>query len=255
MKDARKIDPTKLLFGPYIAPLVRRGDRIFCEIRGTVKVGGYTSALIPWPRILKTGRASLILCGDLVRAVRTESELAVAHHWDVCVVTVWSWRKALHVGRINPGTERLYQDYYPKKLPDSVAAIGRQKASDPDVIDRIRQSKVGKPAHPATAAALRKAAKRRKLKSHRRAIGKAIHNRNFSIWVANRTPHWPELERDALHARRLAPTPSRGRWWLKEEEALLGNAPDSVVASVLGRSFASVRKHRHEKQIPIWSPK
>src|SRR5205809_206754 len=62
-------DRLQLLHGPYLPPRVRRGDRLFCEIRGTVVVGGYTDAPIPWPRLKKGGANCLILCGDLVRAV------------------------------------------------------------------------------------------------------------------------------------------------------------------------------------------
>lgn len=42
-----------------------------CEWRGTVKVGDYSDGPIPWP--IKWGtRHSLILCGDLVEAVKRE---------------------------------------------------------------------------------------------------------------------------------------------------------------------------------------
>jgi hypothetical protein len=38
----RKVDNLKLRFGPYDPPATRRGARLFCEIRGTVVVGGYS---------------------------------------------------------------------------------------------------------------------------------------------------------------------------------------------------------------------
>ena len=52
-----------------------------------MKVGGFTNAPIPWPRIKKTGRASLVLCGDLLDAVMSEllrNGLPVAPntHWN-----------------------------------------------------------------------------------------------------------------------------------------------------------------------------
>ena len=40
-----------LRHGPYRPPRDRRGDKLFCEVRGTVTVGGYTDAPIPWPRV------------------------------------------------------------------------------------------------------------------------------------------------------------------------------------------------------------
>ena len=65
----------------------------------------------------KTGRPSLIVCGELVRAVKQESVAAVAHHWGVCETTVWKWRIALGVGRMTEGTTQLYRDLVPSRLP------------------------------------------------------------------------------------------------------------------------------------------
>ena len=81
MQDEQRFN---LLFGPYHPPKTRRGKFLFCEMRGTVKVGDYSDGPIPWP--VKWGtRNSLILCGDLVRAVQVESAQGVAHHW-VCAL-------------------------------------------------------------------------------------------------------------------------------------------------------------------------
>lgn len=160
MDDAERL---KLLHGPYVPPKCRRGDALHCEYRDReVKVGGMTDAPIQWPRALKTGKASPIVCGDLVRAIRAESEIAVAHHWGVCVVTVWSWKKVLGVPRITEGGARLYREYKPEKLTDEAAARGRKAAVEPEAIERQRAAKAGKPAHPNTRAALLEACKRPK---------------------------------------------------------------------------------------------
>lgn len=118
-----------LLYGPYAAPSVQVGAALHCQRYGQVVVGGYTSAPIPWPRVRKRGKAQLVLCGDLVRAVRMESELAVAHWWCVGLTTVWAWRKALGVGRITMGTLEVYRALKPGKLTEEVAARGRGRAS------------------------------------------------------------------------------------------------------------------------------
>jgi hypothetical protein len=48
MRDEHRI---KLLFGPYKAPPLKRGDRAFCLMRDcAVVVTGRTGARIPWPR-------------------------------------------------------------------------------------------------------------------------------------------------------------------------------------------------------------
>jgi hypothetical protein len=93
----------ELLYGPYAAPAVRRGDTLSDEALGWVKVGGVHDAPIPWPYMRARGRHRLILCGDLVRAVRTEAAIVVGAWWGVAPVTVWKWRKTLGVGHITPG--------------------------------------------------------------------------------------------------------------------------------------------------------
>lgn len=77
MRDA---DRYRLLFGPYLSPRCRIGRLLTCRVRGRVEVARISDAPIPWPATTRrAGRPSLIVCGSLVRAVRRESELAVAH--------------------------------------------------------------------------------------------------------------------------------------------------------------------------------
>jgi transposase-like protein len=67
-----------------------------------VKVIAISDAPISWP-MTRNSRGcavlSLVLCGDLVRAMQRESGVAIAHHWGVSKETVWVWRKALGVGQ------------------------------------------------------------------------------------------------------------------------------------------------------------
>jgi hypothetical protein len=53
---------------------------------------------------VKWGSRSLILCGDIVKAVRHESRAAVAYHWGVAPETVKKWRRALDVETNNAGS-------------------------------------------------------------------------------------------------------------------------------------------------------
>lgn len=66
-----------------------------------------SDAIIPWPTAKKTGRRSLILCGDLVRAVKSESVAAVMAAWGVSRGTVLGWRSSLQVARVTAGTHAL----------------------------------------------------------------------------------------------------------------------------------------------------
>lgn len=73
-----------------------------CSIRGKARVHAITDTPIMWPATWRNHidrRPSLILCGDLIRAVRKESATAVAHHWGVSMLTVWKWADyGRHVG-------------------------------------------------------------------------------------------------------------------------------------------------------------
>lgn len=94
----------KPIAGPYQPPPVRIGDILQCERRGEVVVRG-------WSDGSRTGKAcTFILCGDLVRAIRTEAELVVAYWWGVNDKTVGRWRGALGVGRVTVGTHQRWSD-------------------------------------------------------------------------------------------------------------------------------------------------
>ena len=68
--------------GLYEMPRFRVGGKLTCELRDRdVVVGGISKGLISWPTVKMKGRPSLILCGDLVKAVSCESGTAVWHHW------------------------------------------------------------------------------------------------------------------------------------------------------------------------------
>jgi hypothetical protein len=83
------------LLGNYGTPRVRIGRIVRCQIRGEVKVVGFTDAPIPWPQGKTRRHPAIIVYADLAKAIRRESEQAVAHWWGVDAQTVWKWRKAL----------------------------------------------------------------------------------------------------------------------------------------------------------------
>jgi len=136
----KKLDTTRLLYGPYKPPIVEWGGFLICEVRGKLRVGSWSHGRIPWPREKKY--FSYILCGDLVRAIKNEAAVAVAHHWGVCVMTVTTWRKQLGVGRVNPGTHRL------RSLRAHLVFAGRPKseafkrANGRRFIKRIRRGEI-----------------------------------------------------------------------------------------------------------------
>src|SRR5438093_3568163 len=143
MQDEQRFN---LLFGPYHPPKTRRGTFLFCEMRGTVKVGDYSDGLIPWP--VKWGtRNSLILCGDLVRAVQVESAQGVAHHWGVRPSTVTRYRKALQVERDTTGTRQLYRGNFQERLLPQANRLGAVFVRKPRIRVKIFRRLVNQPLH------------------------------------------------------------------------------------------------------------
>ena len=158
----RNRESRRLIYGPYAAPRCHVGDILACEARGRdVKVRRLTDARIPWPDRYKTGVPSLILCGDLIAAVRTESATAVAHHWGVSTQTVWIWRTALTVEKWTPGTMRLVRYYIKQGQKASRSAESRAKHS---------ATTRGRPALPQFRAASLKAAQRPKSEAWKRQM-------------------------------------------------------------------------------------
>ena len=129
-------DRYKLYFGPYYPPKVRRGRRLFDEIRGTVVVGGYSDGKIVWPYVKRRGRHALVLCGGLAKAIRRESNLAVAHWWGVGGGTVARWRRALGVGHTTQGTHNAKSNW--GKQPSRLARLAEIQKISNDPIRRAR---------------------------------------------------------------------------------------------------------------------
>jgi len=256
----------ELIAGPYLPPECTVGGWIDDEIDGRLEVGGWTAAPISWPRRKKTGRASLILCGDLVRAVRTESSEAVAHWWGVGITKVWMWRKALGVGRVTDGTRKLLQER--TGVPPEAAARGRAAAAEPEARARMADSKRGKPAAPATREALLRAAKRRKpagfgVRANAAMLGRALPELKIrAVWTAEEDAALQQMWRRrsvtdiALLIGRTEPAvttraktlglarPKEQSAWTAEDDAFLSGAYQSqgaaVCAQLLGRSIDAI---------------
>jgi len=117
----REPTPPALLAGPYKPPACEVGSSLICKRFGRQAVGGFTAAPIPWPYAARQGgNPPLILCGDLVRAVSTESAAAVAWYWGVSRSVVHDWRRVLGVGRFTAGTRRRWRELAPSKFPAEI---------------------------------------------------------------------------------------------------------------------------------------
>jgi hypothetical protein len=212
----------RLLHGPYRAPKCRVGRWLKCRLRGRVKVVAISDAPIQWPmtRLPTGGPAILILCGDLMKAVRCESSLAVQHWWGVKADLVWRWRKALGVEQHTAGTMRLHSKGWTDGGTGEASRPGREAAfHSPERAAKIAAAKRGKPRPPHVAELLRSAQKGTKhTKAARRKMREAA----------------------ALQGHRKR----NGRPFSVEEDALLGTKTDREVAQRTGRHFFTVVARR-----------
>jgi hypothetical protein len=200
--------------GTYPTPRFRYGRTVRCEVRGEVEVVGLHEAPIPWP-VGKKGRArSLVVYKDLARAVRRESEVAVAHHWGMGVTAVRKWRKALGVERVNEGKSKRLSDH----------------AREPAVVAGLRkaQAKSGAPAPRAKLAAAMR--------------GKKVDRRVVEALAARRrgARHKEETRRmSEVHRRRdtLVPGTQVRR---EREDALVRSLPAAEAAWRTGRTLVAV---------------
>ena len=260
-------DRYKLHHGPYRSPRCRPGDKLLCERRGReVVVSGMTDAPLQWPYGKGRGHHSCIVCGDLIRAVQSESEIAVAHHWGVNPTTVNLWRRALGVPRMTDGTRKLKVALAPERFTEEVrarAAVGRQR---PEVRAKISAAKLRKPVYPNSIGAQRVAVARPKSDKPKRAPSERMkkhweHAEEHGLAAPH---HWTDAEIALLgrgadvaiarrldvpqhiveDKRRLLGIPRARYYWSPEEIALLGTRSDREIGDQIGRSTEAVRIKR-----------
>jgi hypothetical protein len=216
-------DRFQLQYGPYRMPRWPVGRLLRCTIRGEQRVAGISAARIPWPQrrvgnpsMKGSGMLSLIVCGDLERAIRTESAQAVGYHWGVSSATVAAWRKALGVGPVTEGTSRLRRQALLDMLDDG----GREKLLA-SLQSPERAAKIG--------------AANRGRKQPREAV-----ERRRQARLGHR--HSDEA-RERMCQGQLARYARLARW-TAEMDAELGTAPDRELGERFGLVTSSVRRRR-----------
>ncbi len=223
----------KLLHGPYTPPRYQLGKVLFCEIRGWCVVKAVTRGRIPWPMVTPRGQSglSIALCGDLVRAIKRESNLAVCHWWGVTPQTVSKWRKALGVDPTTEGTRRLRQEHYAESYTAETRAHSIAAMNTPEANAKKAAAKVGVPRPPEVVA---------KMRQNRRGIKHTAETR---------------ARMSAAHKARGSRDTPWGKRWPKWQEKLLGKLPDAEVARRTGRTVAAVWSRRQRLRIPSLSGK
>jgi len=166
-------------------------------------VGGYSNALIPWPTAVGHAK-QLIVCGDLVRALKTESVLAVSFHFGISRALVSEYRHRLGIERLTPGSMRLFRR----------------------TIDLARTSEA-----------------RAKISRHHEGRGDTMtpEAREKLREIQRRPKSEPWKQRMAERLGRRFAFSGRPARWTEEELKMLGTRPDREVARLLNRSLSSVK--------------
>jgi hypothetical protein len=153
----------RLRFGPYVMPRFRLGQSAECEYAGTLRVVAISDAPQQWPLGVVKGHRIPVLCGELVRAVRSESAGDVAAAWGVGSGLVSKWRKALRVMRTK-GEHLRRSENIKASDPARARKIAKAKRGKPrprHVVEALRKSHLGKPLSKALKATLSAAHKAR----------------------------------------------------------------------------------------------
>jgi hypothetical protein len=221
-----KVDRFKLRFGPYRTPRFRYGQIVRCLMRGEVKIVGLTDAPIPWPTCRDGSHRSPIVFGALARAVRRESNQAVARAWGVSGQTVTKWRKALGV-RSTVGTTALRREI---STHEPWAKRARQKAVA-KARDPVRRGKI------ATA---------RRGKPRPRHVIDAMTAGRLAKPVSDET----RRKMSIAHRKRGAWPPAAGRAWTAEEDAMLTKYPPAEVSRRTGRTIDAINARWRKLGLP-----
>jgi hypothetical protein len=229
--DSREGGPTMedadrfRLLGKYRTPRFRLGQRARCLVRGEMVITGMTDALTPWP-VGKRGRErhSLVVYKDLVKAIRRESNQAIAHWWGVDNQTVTKWRRALSVDAITEGTSRLHSDVI-EEIGDAMRQESVKKARDPERRRKISESMRGKPRPQHVLDAMHEARRgSHHTEEAKRKIGEA--SRRRGACVPGTIP------------------------WTAEEDELVRTLPAEEVVRRTGRSLIAVYTRRIRLRVP-----
>lgn len=207
----------RLQFGPYKQTRYRLGQKVDCERRGELTIVGTSSGRIPWAVGFGPGGNSLVLHGDLVRAVKVETLAAICYWWGVTKVTAWHWRKTLKVPAVNAGILKVKQDLIRKHGAKIRAAIDY---SDPERREKIRAKALG-----------RKHSAKTKAKMRARKLG-------VKLSEARRIKMSETAKR---LGRRL---PLSHPMWSDADDKLCRTLPPASVAARTGRTIKAVYDRR-----------
>lgn len=219
MRDSERY---RLRYGRYKTPRFRYGRKVEDAAGNEYTIVGLHDARVPWPVGKRGSVRSIVLYGDLVKAVRREPAIAVMHWWGVGASTVQKWRRILGVGHENAGTVELRRRHFDEPWGHKARKLARAKARDPARRAKIAAAKRGVKRPASVVEAMRK-----------RMLGAKL-------------PAETRRKMSEAHNRRGTRPPKAGRPWSKSEDALLRRLAAADVAERTGRTLKAVYFRRHQ---------
>jgi transposase-like protein len=184
------------------------------------------------------------VCAQLVNAIRTESAVALKHHFGVGAGVVWRWRKEFGVGgrATTKGSKRAIR---------AAAKLGALAVKAKEWTDEELDAKSA-------------AAKRIRLRPPNRwtperggwsagevALLGTDHDKIIAQMLG-RTCGAVTTQRTLRKIRAFSGSPGGGRAWTNEGIALLGTDTDEVVAARIGRTPGAVSQKRAALKVPTF---
>jgi ribosomal protein L21E len=215
---------TKLRYGPYRSPCYQLGERVDCLCRGEVTIWQVSDGRVPWPIGKKGSALSLVLCGDLIQAVKRESAAAVRYWWGVSGSVVWHWRRALGI-RITEGDRAVRRHYMTPSHNRKMTCAATRVANSPARRRKISAARLGQPRSPATREKLRLA-----------NLGKTLSQST-------------RQKMSETHRRRGTHPPAAGVAWTAYETRMLDQFTPAEVARRTGRTIKAVYAARKRTKL------
>jgi len=219
----------RLYFGPYATPRYRVGQAVHCERFGDVEIVGTSNGRIPWPLGRKPGSrgpASLVLYGDLAKAVQRETRVAICYWWGCGASAARAMRRVFEVPRMTDGASNRQQEI--EQLP--AVKAGRRKAwakaLDPERRRKIAEARTGKRRPAGLMAAL-----------HKRTRGRQLSDR-------------ARTKMSESHRKRGTRPPLAGPPWSAQEDEVVRTLPAVAAAARTGRSLVAVYQRRNVLKVP-----
>ncbi len=258
----RPTENEALLFGPYRAPKLRRGQRATCYYRdGDVVITTWSDAPITWPRCHRLhvgGPPGLLVDDELARAVKSEAGVAVAYWWGVNYDLVKRWRRSLAVTRRNnPGSCRVKlncvlaanrarkhaTDDFHLWTNQEIALLGT--ASDKKIAKRIGRSY-------STVQSIRNL---RGIERFGGSIRRWTKREDAIVRKESASAAVIKTGRSlaAVMGRRHRFGMGATAWWKPSEVKLLGTASDESLAARFGRPVSAVRGKRESLSLEKFS--